>query len=629
MDKLNAGMLSVDDSASEISQRDGMNPQTNGGTFPGQDAGSISAVPASTGFNQHSFRMVHSTHAVYGILLLLILRGPALYADSPRFVDVTASSGIDFRHVHGGTGKKYFVETMGSGVAFLDYNNDGRLDVFAVNGGALPGYAGPPPRNRLYRNAGAGAFSDVTGFAGVGETAYGMGVCVGDFDNDAHDDLYVTCYGPNSLFQNNGDGTFTGVADRAGVSGDSTWSVGCAFLDYDADGFLDLYVANYVAYSISSPETGLRPYASRSASPSVDARFYPHPDNFKGAADRLYRNNGDGTFTDVTDRAGVFNPAGKGMGMSCGDVDGDGTVDIFVANDMTPNFLYLNRGDGSFVERGLLSGVAYSGSGDLQSSMGADFGDFNRDGRMDLAVTNFRLEGAGLFRNEGDGLFTDISSISGIRTPTIPHVGWGTGFLDYDNDGWSDLLMVHGHVLDNADRVGSVYRQPAILFRNTGGGRFVDVTREVKDDLSRPGASRGAALGDYDNDGDVDVFILTVNGAARLLRNEVRNRNRWLSVKLIGAAREHPKHSKGVTRLSNRNGIGARVTVWAGGRRQIREVQSGSSYLSQNDFRLHFGLGQYATVDSVKVRWPGGTVDRLGSSAVDREIIVREGESGR
>lgn len=559
---------------------------------------------------------------------LLIFDGGAGYADSPRFVDVTASSGIDFRHVHGGTGEKYFVETMGAGVAFLDYNSDGRLDVFAVNGGTLPGFSGPPPRNRLYRNAGGGRFSDVTRFAGVGETAYGMGVCAGDFDNDGHDDLYVTCYGPNSLFRNNGDGTFRNVAAEAGVAGDAVWSVGCAFLDYDADGFLDLYVANYVDYSTDSRETGLMPYISRSARLSEEGRFYPHPDNFKGAADRLYRNNGDGTFTDVTERAGVLNPGGKGMGMACADVDGNGFVDVFVANDMTPNFLYLNQGDGRFVEKGLLSGVAYSGSGELQSSMGADFGDFNGDGRLDLAVTNFRLEGAGLYRNEGGALFTDIASISGIRTPTIPHVGWGMGFLDYDNDGWTDLLMVHGHVLDNADRVGSVYRQPAILMRNGGDGRFVDVTREVKDDLSTPVPGRGAAFGDYDNDGDVDVFILSVNGEARLLRNEVGNRNRWLRIKLVGAARGFRKHPGATGRMSNRNGIGARVTVWVGGRRQVREVRSGSSYLSQNDFRLHFGLGKHAAADSVTVRWPGGTVDRMGSISVDRELVVREGETG-
>ncbi|MDE2887417.1 MAG: CRTAC1 family protein [Gemmatimonadota bacterium] len=559
---------------------------------------------------------------------LLILGGGAAYAETPRFVDVTASSGIDFRHVHGGTGEKYFVETMGAGVAFLDYNNDGRLDVFAVNGGTLPGYAGPPPRNRLYRNAGGGRFSDVTRFAGVGQTAYGMGVCAGDFDNDGNDDLYVTCYGPNSLFRNNGDGTFRNVAAEAGVAGDAAWSVGCAFLDYDADGFLDLYVANYVEYSTASTETGLRPYVSRAASLSEEGRFYPHPDNFKGAADRLYRNNGDGTFKDVTEPAGVYNPGGKGMGMACADVDGDGAVDVFVANDMTPNFLYLNQGDGRFVEKGLLSGVAYSGSGELQSSMGADFGDFNRDGRLDLAVTNFRLEGAGLYRNEDGALFMDISSISGIRTPTLRHVGWGMGFLDYDNDGWTDLLMVHGHVLDNADRVGSVYRQPAILMRNRGDGRFVNVTREVKDDLSIPVPGRGAAFGDYDNDGDVDVFILAVNGAARLLRNEVGNRNRWLRIKLVGAARGNQKHPGGAPRRSNRNGIGARVTVWAGGGRQVREVRSGSSYLSQNDFRLHFGLGKHVAADSVTVRWPGGTVDRLGSIASDRELVVREGEAG-
>ncbi len=551
-----------------------------------------------------------------------------LHAGPPRFVDVTASSGIGFRHIHGGTGKKYFVETMGSGGAFFDYNNDGWLDIFAVNGGVLPGYIGARPLNRLYRNDGNGAFSDVTRSAGIGVTAYGMGSCVGDFDNDGYDDLYVSCYGPNSLFHNNGDGTFTEVARTAGVSGDSVWSVGCAFLDYDADGYLDLYVANYVAFSLSSVSAGLRPYASRVAADlSEDARFYPHPDNFKGVADRLYHNNGDGTFTDVTDRAGILNPSGKGMGMVCGDADGDGDVDIFVANDMTPNFLYRNRGDGTFVEKGLLAGVAYSGAGDLQSSMGADWGDFDRDGRMDLVVTNFGMEGAGLYRNEGSGLFTDISSRSGIRKATFRYVGWGAGFLDYDNDGWSDLLMVHGHVLDNADRVGSVYPQPAVLFRNSGSGRFVDVTREVEDDLSAPFASRGAAFGDYDNDGDVDVFVLTVNGPARLLRNEAGNRNHWLRVKLVGGAGQEVERPGRTTLLSNRNGIGARVTVWAGGRQQVGEVKSGSSYLSQNDFRLHFGLGSAVEADSVVIRWPGGIVDRLETLAADGEVVVQEGET--
>ena len=493
----------------------------------------------------------------------------------------------------------------------------------------MPGYAGAAPCKRLYRNAGAGAFSDVTRFAGVGETAYGMGVCVGDFDNDAHNDLYVTCYGANSLFRNNGDGTFRDVAGAAGVAGESTWSVGCAFLDYNADGFLDLYVANYVAYSISSDTVAVKALRFPFRESRRGRQVLPASRQLQGGRRiACIATTATGRSRDVTERAGVFNPNGKGMGASCGDVDGNGTVDIFVANDMTPNFLYLNRGDGSFEARGLLSGVAYSGTGDLQSSMGADFGDFNRDGRPDLAVTNFRLEGAGLYRNEGGGLFTDISSISGVRTPTIPHVGWGIGFLDYNNDGWPDLLMAHGHVLDNADLVGSVYRQPAILLRNTGEGRFVDVTGEAKDDLSTPGASRGTAFGDYDNDGDVDVFILTVNGAARLLRNEVGNRNRWLRVKLVGSAGEHPGLSNGAARISNRNGIGARVTVWAGGRRQVREVRSGSSYLSQNDFRLHFGIGQYTTVDSVRVRWPGGTVDRVGSIGANREIVVREGESG-
>ncbi len=588
------------------------------------------------------------------VFLLLVHLADALYADPPRFVDVTALSGIDFRHVHGGTGKKYFVETMGSGCAFFDYNGDGRLDLFAVNGGVLPGYTGARPFNRLYRNDGRAVgqsgesteggwtFSDVTRSAGIGVTAYGMGSCVGDYDNDGYDDLYVSCYGPNSLFHNNGDGTFTEVARRAGVSEDSAWSVGCAFLDYDNDGYLDLYVGNYVTYSLTSFFALFRAYSPSFTTDSADnALFYPHPDNFKGVSDRLYRNNGDGTFTDVTDRAGVFDPSGKAMGLVCGDYDEDGDVDIFVANDMTPDFLYQNDGEGTFVDVGLLAGVAYSGEGDRQSSMGADFGDYDGDGRMDLVVTHFQLEGAVLYRNEGNGFFTDVTSVSRIKGATLNYVHWGVHFMDYDNDGWRDLFVATGHVLDNAELVGSTHAQPDLLFRNDGKGRFVDVTREVGDDLSTPCASRGAAFGDYDNDGDMDVFVLTMNGPARLLRNEDGNQNHWLSVKLVGGAEavqspeskvQSPEvlgRGRGDSELvlSNRNGIGARVTVWVGGRQQVREVRSGSSYLSQNDFRLHFGLGSAVKADSVVVRWPGGTVDWLQDVAADRQVIVHEGET--
>ncbi len=584
----------------------------------------------------------------YICLLLLLICPVRLWADPPRFVDVTASSGISFRHLHGGTGKKYFVETMGAGCAFVDYNHDGRLDVFAVNGGVLPGYTGERPLNRLYRNEGGGRFSDVTSPAGVGTTAYGMGCCVGDYDNDGYEDLYVTCYGPNSLFHNNGDGTFTEVARKAGVAGDSVWSVGCAFLDYDRDGYLDLYVGNYVDYSISSFFTTLRPYTTNpGATLASDALFYPHPDNFRGVSDRLYHNNGDGTFTDVTERAGVFNPSGKAMGVLCGDYDDDGDTDIYVANDMTPDFLYRNKGDGTFEDAGLLSGVAYGGEGNLMSSMGADFGDYDGDGRPDLAVTHFQLEGAVLYHNEGNGLFSDVSSLSGIKRASYPYVHWGVHFLDYDNDAWPDLLMVNGHVLDNAELVGSTHAQPALLFRNQRDGKFLEVTREAGTDLSVPRVSRGAAFGDYDEDGDVDVFINNNNGPATLLKNEGGNQGHWIEVKLVGGmggqgsgVRGQEKQDRGRggpdprspvpdPRLSNRDGIGVRVWVWAGGRGQAQEVRSGSSYLSQNDFRLHFGLGPATKVDSVAVRWPGGMVDRLPGMAADRQVVVREGETKR
>jgi len=598
--------------------------------------------------------------------IFLLLTCPAtLFADPARFVDATAASGIAFRHVHGGTGKRYFVETMGAGCAFFDYNGDGRPDVFAVNGGALPGYAGERPLNRLYRNEGNGRFSDVTEAAGVGTTAYGMGCCAGDYDNDGDQDLYVTCYGPNSLFRNNGDGTFTDVARRAGVAGDSVWSVGCAFLDYDSDGYLDLYAGNYVDYSISSFFASLRPYmGSPAATLASDALFYPHPDNFRGVSDRLYHNNGDGTFTDVTERAGAFNPSGKAMGLVCGDYDDDGDVDIFVANDMTPDFLYRNRGDGTFEDAGLLSGVAYSGEGNLMSSMGADFGDYDGDGRMDLAVTHFQLEGAVLYHNEGNGLFSDVSSLSGIKRASYPYVHWGVHFLDYDNNGWVDLLMVNGHVLDNAELVGSAHAQPPLLFRNGENGKFLEVAQAAG--LSAPRVSRGAAFGDYDDDGDVDVFINNNNGPATLLMNDGGNQGHWIRVKLVGGKR--PETEKGETEkrgeslfpgspvprlpgsgggagrglfpgspalrvsgsaLSNRDGIGARVTVWAGGQGQVKEVRSGSSYLSQNDFRLHFGLGPATKADSMVVRWPGGTLDRLLNVAADRQVTVSEGETKR
>ena len=587
-----------------------------------------------------------------------------------RFLDVTASSGIDFRHVHGGTGKKYFVETMGAGCAALDYDNDGWLDIFAVNGGRLPGYTGERPLNALYRNEGDGRFRDVTEHAGVGVTDYGMGCCVGDYDNDGFDDLLVTTYGRNSLFHNEGDGTFSEVSERAGIhsrlkKGQTPWNTGCVFFDYDRDGHLDLFIAGYLIYELSDAERNLTPYstsvAERAASKRPEERSYPHPINFPGLPGILYRNNGDGTFS-VLD-PGLGRHTGKGLGAVALDFDEDGDSDLFVGNDMTPNFLFRNDGrarnpksatpnpGGSgggnwiFEEVGLYSGVGYNEVGGAQASMGVDAGDYDGDGLPDLVVTNFQDEGVSLYRNEGSTYFSDISMPSGVRGPSLKRLGWGVSFVDCDNDGWSDLFSVNGHVLDNIDLFdpGADYRQRRLLLRNTGKGRFEDISDKVGSGFESAAVGRGAAFGDFDNDGDMDVFINNNNSPATLLRNEGGNRNHWLMVKLVGGQRSEVRsqgsgvrdgggpnirHPASSPRLSNRNGIGARVTVWTDGRHQVKEVRSGSSYLSQNDFRLHFGLGSAAMADSVRIRWPSGLVSRIGKVPANRFIVVREGEAG-
>ncbi len=588
-----------------------------------------------------------------------------------RFIDVTTSSGINFRHIHGGTGKKYFVETMGAGCAALDYDNDGWLDIFAVNGGPLPGYIGERPLNALYRNEGDGRFRDVTEHAGVGVTDYGMGCCVGDYDNDGFDDLLVTAYGRNSLFHNEGDGTFSEVSESVGIhsrlqKGETPWNTGCAFFDYDRDGYLDLFIAGYLAYELSDAERDLTPYAASIAemapSERPEERSYPHPINFPGLRDILYRNNGDGTLS-VLD-PGLGRHTGKGLGAVALDFDEDGDSDLFVGNDMTPNFLFRNDGSGgdrdwTFEEVGLYSGVGYNEVGGAQASMGVDAGDYDGDGLPDLVVTNFQDEGVSLYRNEGGTFFSDISMPSGVRGPSLKRLGWGVSFVDCDNDGWSDLLSVNGHVLDNIDLFdpGASYRQRRLLLRNMGMGRFEDISDQAGSGFEPAVVGRGAAFGDFDNDGDVDVFINNNNSPATLLRNEGGNRNHWLMVKLVGGrgkkSRETPdvkrETGKAVAvaaagkakgsevrdqgdpasrpRLSNRNGIGARVTVWADGRQQVKEVRSGSSYMSQNDFRVHFGLGSAGMADSVRVRWPSGLVSRIGKVHSNRIMVVREGGS--
>ncbi|MCY3738789.1 MAG: CRTAC1 family protein [Gemmatimonadaceae bacterium] len=544
--------------------------------------------------------------------LLLLLTAPS--ADGQvTFLDVTDQAGVGFHYTHGGTGRKHFIETMGPGCAFLDYDGDGRLDIYAVNGHALDG-SEPIEANELYRNLGDGTFREVGREAGADDRGYGVGVTAADYDNDGDLDLFLTNYGPNVLLRGRGDGTFADHTAQAGV-GDSLWGTGCAFLDYDNDGLLDLYVANYVEYSLDAEGRDLTPYflSAPGQELSADLRAYPSPENFPGSPDVLYRNAGDGTYADVTAAAGVLDPAGKGMGIVCADYDGDGDSDVFVANDQTANFLYRNDGDGTFTDVALLSGVGYSGDGRPEASMGADFGDYDNDGLLDLVVPNFHREPTSLYRNEGDGLFSWESMRSGLGRPSLAWVGWGTAFLDYDNDGFLDVFVANGHTLDNADLfdASSSYAQPDQLFRNIAG-RFEDVSAASGEALAAAKVSRGAAFGDYDDDGDTDIFVVHSTGRADLLRNEGGNAGHWLQVRTVGER-------------ANRDGVGARIEVVSGDLRQVREIRTGSGLYSQNDLRASFGLGERERVELLEVRWPGGGVDRVEGLSVNRLVVVAEG----
>jgi hypothetical protein len=556
-------------------------------------------------------------------ILITIIASDSEGAYPVQFVDVTSDAGISFRHVSGATGKRYLIETMGPGVAFLDYDGDGYLDIYFVNGQYLPPDTRRDATNRLYRNRGDGTFVDVTEQAGVGDTGYGMGVAVGDYDNDGDLDIYVTNYGPNVLYRNEGNGTFRDMTVSAGV-GDARWGVGCAFLDYDNDGDLDLYVANYLDFSLTRLPGMLIPYGVRTSDQGrmKGTTFYPSPKGFNGEPDVLYRNNGAGAgwiFTDVTKEVGIFDPSGKGMGVVCGDYDNDGDTDIFVANDLTPNFLYQNSGQ-RFTDAALIAGVGYSANGYLQSNMGAAFGDYDNDGDMDLVVSNYQGESCSVYRNEGNGLFSEEGMAVGIGAVTIPYVGWGVGFIDHNNDGYQDVFIANGHVLDNAavfDPATS-YAQRNLLFRNDGPGRggrytFTDVSAVAGPGLAIAKPNRGAAFGDYDNDGDMDILIASCNDSPTLLRNDGGNRmGHWLRVGLEGVQ-------------SNRSGIGARIRVVAGDLVQVGEVTSGTGLYSQNDLRLFFGLGDRRHVDRVEVRWPSGVHDVLTDIPADQTITIREG----
>ncbi len=533
------------------------------------------------------------------------------------FVDVAKESGVVFHYTHGGTGEKLFIETMGPGCAFLDYDDDGHLDIYAVNGHSLQQGAELTQTNRLFRNNGSGAFDDVSAATAVDDRGYGVGVTAADYDNDGDTDIFVSNYGPNVLYTNSADGVFRESTTAAGV-GDARWGTGCTFLDFDNDGLLDLYVANYLDYSLDQPGKDLTPYvvAAGADTPRMDLRAYPSPDNFDGAADVLYRNVGDGTFVDVTEKAGVLNPDGKGMGVVSSDYDVDGFVDLFVANDQRANFLYRNSGDGTFTDMALIAGVGYSGDGRMEASMGADFGDYDNDGLLDLVVPNFQREPTSFYRNEGDGMFAYESSRSGIGRATLPYVGWSTAFFDYNNDGFLDVFIANGHTLDNIELfdASTTYAQRNQLFTNRGDGTFDEVTDEAGPGLAIMKVSRGAAFGDYDDDGDVDIFVVHSTQAADLLRNEGANHEgHWLHVRVVGVT-------------SNRDGIGAKIEIRADGLNQIREIKSGSGLYGQSDLRATFGLGDRTHIQRLQVHWPSGVVDHIDDLLADQTVVVMEGE---
>ncbi len=527
------------------------------------------------------------------------------------FTEIASEAGISFHHVNGSSGEKYYIETMGSGACWLDYDGDGDLDLYAVNSAALPGYtAAVSPTSHLYQNDGHGRFTDVTSRAGVGHRGYGMGCAGGDIENDGDLDLYVTSFGPNVLYRNEGNGTFSDVTSESGV-GDPRWSASAAFGDIDNDGDLDLYVTNYLDFTLDNNK-----YCGQR---KPGYRAYCNPGEYNGVPDTLYRNRGDGRFEDVSAAAGIANPLGKGLGVVFTDVNEDGWQDIYVANDKTINFLYLNRGDGTFKDISIASGTGFSESGEAQAGMGTDAADVDSDGRMDLIVTNLDFETNELYLNNGDLSFTDVTFRAGLGEPNFLHVGFGVDFLDYDNDGDKDLLIVNGHILDNIHlfKDGVTYMQPRSMLANDGSGRFTEVTSTLGEAFARPAVGRGLAVADMDNDGDLDFFVVNSNLAAQLFRNDpARSDRHWLLIRLDGVK-------------SNRNGVGARVRVMTRDETgeelwQVDEVRAGSSYLSQNDTRLHFGLGKHRRARTIEIRWPSGITQTLTDVAADQILTVRE-----
>ena len=542
------------------------------------------------------------------VFTLISLQYCTIAVSEPIFIDVTESAGITFLHTDGRSGMRLFNEFLGSGGGFFDYDGDGDLDIYLVNGAIqTEGGQDQTPHNVLYRNDGDNTFTDVTHEAGIGSTAYGVGAAVGDYDNDSDIDLYVTNFGEDQLYRNNGDGTFTDVTTHAGV-GNSNWGTSCAFADVDNDGHLDLYVANYAAYTpendIRCEERGVHVYCGPHAYPAVH--------------DTFYKNNGDGTFTDISalSRPSDLIPQ-HGLGVTFGDYDADGDTDLYVANDQDPNFLFQNGGSGNFLpnfsEVALISGVCYNDMGKEEAGMGTDFGDYDNDGWLDLTVSNYQTETNTVYHNHDGTFFTDNTITSGIAEVTHGYLGWGIKFFDYDNDGYQDIFVANGHLMDNINLLEAhvTYPQQNLLFRNLGDGRFANVMSET-DGLALEKVSRGAAIGDYDNDGDLDILVTNCNQRPDLLQNVVGNRNNWIQIQVVG-------------QKSNRSGIGAKIKVVTGTHVQYWEVQSGGSYLSFHDLRAHFGVGKAEQIDLLEIRWLNGQIDRGTLLPVNRRFIAVEG----
>ena len=566
------------------------------------------------------------TRRVFGVALLALLvpcapaeKGPAAgivpaqvrsIPEGTKFTDVTSALGLSFEYVASHTSKKYLIETMGSGVALFDYDNDGRLDIFVVNGaplgdptpkGTIPQKTGPRDWNRLYHQQSDGTFEDVTEKAGLQGVGYGMGVAVGDYDNDGFEDLYVTAYGGNKLYHNNGDGTFTDVTEKAGVGG-SGWSTSAAWVDLDGDGGLDLVVLRYVQWDFDDLWCGER---------REGYRAYCHPDSFPAIAPLVYHNDGNGHFTEIAEKAGLARPA-KGLGIAFADYDRDGHPDLFFANDSMPEFLYRNRGDGRFEEVGLNAGVALNGEGHSYAGMGVDFADYNNDGLPDLLVTDLASQMYALYRNNGDGTFTYDSYPSGIGPISLKHSGWGVRFFDYDNDGWKDLLITQGHDLDTIQLTfpDLRYKEPMLLVRNTGKG-FVDVSAQAGEVFQKAWVGRGLAIGDIDNDGQLDAVVTTNDGSLHVLHNASPAQNHWLTLELIG-------------HQSNRDAIGAELKVVTAKGSQWATVTTTGSYLSSSDKRVHFGLGSESVAERIEIHWPSGIRQILKGVRGDQIMQVQE-----